>query len=118
MKQLLADRFGLQVHNDKRELPIYALVAASPDGGFGPALRRVEADRCPQAVADAAARAQNGQPRPPVAPGQRPSCGLFYNPGSIRGGSIGLGALVNRLAPLVGRVVVDRTAMTGILISM
>ena len=28
------------MHYDKRELPIYALVDPSADGGFGPALRR------------------------------------------------------------------------------
>jgi len=113
VKQLLADRFGLRVHNEKQELAIYALVVASPDGRLGPAIQRVEVDRCPQAAAEAAARARSGQPRPPVAPGQRPGCGLFYNPGSLRGGSIGLGPLVGRLSPIVGRVVTDRTSLTG-----
>src|SRR5688572_7381806 len=113
-RQLLAERFGLRVHNETRELPIYALVIASPDETLGPAIRRVEVDRCPQAAVQAAARARSGQPRPPVAPGQRPGCGLFYNRGSLRGGSIGLGPLVSRLSPIVGRVVIDRTSLTGL----
>jgi len=113
VKQLLADRFQLRVHNDKRELPIYALVLASPDGRLGPGITRLEMDRCPQAIRDAEARARSGQPAAPRKPSDRPSCGLFSNPGSLRGGSIGLNTLANRLVPVVGRVVVDRTGLTG-----
>jgi uncharacterized protein (TIGR03435 family) len=113
LKQLLADRFGVRAHDDTRELPIYALVIASADGRLGPGINRIEPDRCPQVMAAAEARARSGQPPPPRTPGQRPSCGLFSNPGSHRGGSIGLGTLANRLASIVGRVVVDRTGLSG-----
>ena len=40
-------------------------------------------------------------------------CGLGFNPGILTGGSIGLGPLAQRLSPIVGRVVVDRTGLTG-----
>ena len=38
---------------------------------------------------------------------------MHFNPGIIQGGSIGLGALANRLSSLVGRQTVDRTGLTG-----
>ena len=47
LRPLLADRFGLKVHNEKRETPIYALVIARPDGKLGPALHPVEVESLP-----------------------------------------------------------------------
>jgi uncharacterized protein (TIGR03435 family) len=113
LKQLLSDRFGLKVHSESRELPIYALVVARTDGTSSPGLRPVETDRCPDAVARAEARARSGQPPPPPTPGQRMTCGLRFNPGSLNGGSISLAPLAQALSPVVGRVVVDRTGLTG-----
>jgi uncharacterized protein (TIGR03435 family) len=113
LKRLLVERFGLKVRHETRDLPMYALVMAREDRQFGPAAKQVEVDRCPEAAARAAERARTGQPRSPVVPGQRPSCGLFYNPGSLRGGSIGFGAMLQSLARVVGRIVIDRTGLTG-----
>jgi uncharacterized protein (TIGR03435 family) len=38
LQTLLADRFQLMVHHDRREMPIYALVVARADGVLGPHL--------------------------------------------------------------------------------
>jgi uncharacterized protein (TIGR03435 family) len=112
-RQLLADRFQLRVHNETRELPIYALVVASRDGRLGPSIQAVAVDRCPEAIARAEARARSGQPPVPPVPGQRMTCGLGYNTGVLTGGSISLAPLAQRLSPIAGRVVVDRTGLTG-----
>jgi uncharacterized protein (TIGR03435 family) len=112
-RQLLADRFRLRVHNETRELPIYALVVANSDGKLGPSIQPVAVDRCPEAIARAEARARSGQPPAAPVPGQRMTCGLGYNSGVLTGGSISLAPLAQRLSPIVGRVVVDRTGLTG-----
>jgi uncharacterized protein (TIGR03435 family) len=113
LRQLLADRFRLKVHNESRELPIYALVVARLDGKIGPALRALHVDRCPEAVARAEASARSGQaPGPPV-PSQRIECGLRSRPGTLTGGSITVESLAQRLSEITGRVVLDRTGLTG-----
>src|SRR4029077_13298302 len=47
LRGLLADRFGLQSHNEQRELPIYELVLARSDGRFGPKLKASATDCTP-----------------------------------------------------------------------
>ena len=42
LRTLLRDRFRLTVHNETRELPIYALVMARSDGKMGAQLRGPE----------------------------------------------------------------------------
>jgi len=61
-RSLLADRFKLVVHREKRELDIYALTMAKPGGKPGPALKPASGDCSPAAFA---ARA-GGPLQPPV----------------------------------------------------
>ena len=44
MRTLLAQHFKLVVHNEAREMPVFALVLARNDGKFGPQFRRTEVD--------------------------------------------------------------------------
>jgi len=114
LKRLLAERFGLKVHNESREVPIYALMVARTDGKLGAALQPLTVDRCAALIDQAMERSRKGQPPLPPTPGQRIQCGMHFNPGIIQGGSIGLGSLANRLSSLVGRQTVDRTGLTGV----
>jgi uncharacterized protein (TIGR03435 family) len=69
VRAMLADRFSLVTHIEKRQMAVYALVARKP-GALGPALRESKA-RC----------TQSGPP-PPPAPGTKPSnCGVALGPG-------------------------------------
>lgn len=43
LRPLLADRFALLVHTETREMPVYVLTAARPDGRLGPRLRESDA---------------------------------------------------------------------------
>ena len=103
LQSLLADRFKLVVHTEARELATYALVAARRDGTLGPQLQRSTLD-CSM-VADAR--------RPAPAPGDQPACGIRMFPGRLVAGGAGLSQLANSLAAIVGRLVFDRTGLTG-----
>jgi uncharacterized protein (TIGR03435 family) len=84
LRSMLADRFRLKVHHETRELPVYALVQAK--SGFK--LKQAQ--------------------------GAENLYGMFTNRGliSIRGGPIGARFIVG-LSNFVGRIVVDRTGLTG-----
>ncbi len=104
LRTLLADRFRLTLHMETRDLPVYALTMASSDGRLGPQLRRSDID-CTKL------------PPPPSGPlnpdAPLPLCN-FLSAGSgllnFRGVPIGV---LSRLAANVGRLVIDRTGLTG-----
>ena len=110
MRSLLADRFKLVTHLEKRDLPIYALVLAREDGKLGPGLSQSTVD-CEAMRAEA--RGRGGAPPAPPAPGQRPVCGMMMGRGQIRGGGFPLSQLAASLSQTVQRVVVDKTGLTG-----
>jgi bla regulator protein BlaR1 len=112
LQTLLADRFGLVVHTEKRELPMYVLVLARRDGKLGPKLVPSTADCAPPAPPP------NGRGEPPrpfvmPAPGERPRCGFMIGPGSIMAGGSPLSSLATNLSRLVGSMVVDKTGLAG-----
>jgi len=110
VRALLADRFKLVVHRETRQLDIYALVMARPDGKPGRALRQTTQD-CPALMA---AAARGGAPPAPPAGGPAVVCGIRATAsGQVIGGGTPLSLLANGLAGQVGRIVVDRTGLTG-----
>ncbi len=109
MRALLAERFKLVVHNETKEVPIYALVLARPDGKLGP---KIEVSTVDCAALFAARRGGGPPPAPPV-PGERPPCGLFMGMGSIAGGNSTMTQLAQVLGPRVNRIVVDKTGLKG-----
>jgi uncharacterized protein (TIGR03435 family) len=107
LRALLADRFKLAVHNEMRELPIYALVPARGDGRPGPQLRPAAAD-----CTSARGRVAGPPPGPPPAAG-RPACGSRMAPGNIAAGGVTMATFAASLSQFVNRTVVDRTGLTG-----
>jgi uncharacterized protein (TIGR03435 family) len=105
MRTLLADRFKLVVHRETRELDIYALTRANPDGPLGRALKPASGDCSPEAFA---ARAS----APPSA-GSPPPCGLQQGRGGMLFGGYPLSLFASGISNRVGRVVVDRTGLAG-----
>jgi len=103
---LLADRFKLVAHLEKREMPIYALVVAR-SGKLGPSLRPSTVD----CAAVAAERARGGML--PPRPGERLQCAFRIGPGQMTGGGLPLSQLAASLSNFAGRLVVDRTGITG-----
>jgi len=111
LKSLLAERFKLVVHNDTRDLPIYALVLARKDGRLGPKLRVSTVD-C-DAVAEEALSTRNGAP-PPVAPGERPPCSIgFGGMGQMAARSKPISQLLPFFSQVTQRTVTDRTGLKG-----
>ena len=105
MRALILERFKLGVHKETRELPVYALVVAK-SGTLGPKLRHVEPDCSP--------------PRTPPPQGppdrNRPNqCGALYaGPGTVNFRGVLMTDLARfGLASQVGRIVIDRTGLTG-----
>jgi uncharacterized protein (TIGR03435 family) len=108
MRTLLADRFKLTVHRETREMDIYALVLARPDGTLGSGLRRTTTD------CEAMMAANRGGP-PPQAPGPNAPflCGMRGTPGKLSVNAMPLSLFANNLSGQVQRVVVDRTGLSG-----
>jgi len=114
VRSLLADRFKLRVHHEMRELPVYALVLARPDGKLGQKLKHLTLD----CDALRAARLKGeAPPMPPPTPGSPPDCftsiGLAGGVTSIESGGMNMADLASSLSHAAGRPVLDRTALTG-----
>jgi uncharacterized protein (TIGR03435 family) len=109
---LMAERFKLAVHRETREVDVYQLVRANPDGRIGPGLRQSTVDCLAiQKAADAAAR--GGPPAPNPNTRDRFACGLRISIGRIQMGGRSMTLLLNALTAITQRRVVDRTGLTG-----
>ena len=109
IRSLLAERFKLAVHTETKDSPIYALVLARGDGRLGPELKKSETD-CAAVIAASRSRGPGGPP-----PGQGPlmQCGIQIGPGTMTVGGSTLAQFANSLGMFAGRVVLDRTGLTG-----
>jgi bla regulator protein BlaR1 len=114
MQQLLADRFNLVMHTEKRELPIYALTLARGAGQLGPRIRPAQTD-CATVMAAIlkSAAPGGGPPVPPRLADGRPACGATQSTGRMLAGGTTLTMLADNLSGQVGRIVEDRTGLTG-----
>jgi uncharacterized protein (TIGR03435 family) len=107
VRAMLEDRFALSVHRETREMDSYALVMARPDGTPGPALKPTTQD-CERLMA--AVRA--GSP-PPSQPESGVRCGVRTTNGRVLFGGSPMSMFTSGLSGQVGRIVVDRTGLTG-----
>jgi uncharacterized protein (TIGR03435 family) len=99
LQSLLAERFALKAHREKRDRPIYALVLARANGSLGPRLRPSQG---PPARAGLAAAGGTCTPPGPPGPVNMRLCGVT------------MAALVDTFLPMyAGRTVVDRTGLSG-----
>ena len=101
MRNLLADRFKLVIHNEGRELPVYGLVLARKDGKLGPQFGPAAFD-CPGGRADVPPHAQV-----PAA------CGVGLGRGRLRAGGVSAAQVAQALSRIVNRVVIDQTGLKG-----
>jgi len=109
LRALLVDRFQLVAHREMRDMPTYTLVVAS-------AGHRLRASNVDQAACDARRRAaQRREALPSLPPGSTPVCPTGRTvPGSITAIGWTMDALATTISPWVGRVVIDRTQLSGL----
>ena len=105
VRALLAERFHLDTHHDTRELPVYALVLARSDRKLGP--------RASVSTVDCAAASGSRAAPQPASPGEPPVCGMRIGPGQMLLGGVPMSRFATVLVPFAGRLVVDRTDLTG-----
>jgi bla regulator protein blaR1 len=110
LQTLLADRFSLVTHSEKRELPMYKLSLVRRDGKVGPKMQLSTAD-CP--VPPPPFGRGNPLPPGPMPPAQVQRCGMTIGPGRFAGGSVSMPQLAARLSRIVGSMVVDTTNLAG-----
>jgi uncharacterized protein (TIGR03435 family) len=111
MQTLLADRFQMKSHRETREMDIYALVVAKP-GAPGPGLKKSNVD-CQEMARARRGGAAAGPPPPPPAGGGPIPCSIMGSPGTIRFGGFPISQITTMLGGMTGRMVVDRTGLTG-----
>ena len=104
LRRLLEERFRLRAHAETRELPVYALVRARTDGRPGPNLQPSPLD---------CAALLKGARAPEIPPGKAPLCGVSLGAGAFAAGAITMPQLALMLGPITGRMVIDRTGLTG-----
>ncbi len=110
LQALLAERFSLRTHPERREMPAYALVLARKDGALGPQMKKAEVD-CQALFAAVTA----GGKMPERSPNGNLPCGISVRPaqGVITGNAVAMEQLARNLGGGVGRIVVDKTGLTG-----
>ena len=145
MRAVLAERFNFKAHNESREMPVYALVAARADGKLGPGLTPSAAECAAMVESRGRGAGPGGAPGAPAAgpgapppggfgslgPGGGPGrngrvdgppdfnqpepCGsMGIGPGMQKGSGMRIAALLPFFSQQTGRVVVDRTGLTGV----
>jgi bla regulator protein blaR1 len=101
LRTLLKERFGLALHAETREMPIYVLKTRST-GTLGPNMRSVAADCTGRSPAMVASKVQ---------------CGILVSPGSasasLRGGGATIEQFVRLLGDFLDRPLIDETGLTG-----
>ena len=107
VETLLVDRFKLVVHREMRDSPIYALVLARSDSRLGPELKPSSTD-CVAWLAEL--RVRGGAPPPP---GSAVRCGIRFISGKVIGNAMSIADLAGNLSGVAGRMVVDKTGLTG-----
>jgi uncharacterized protein (TIGR03435 family) len=124
LRGLLAERFALKLNKVTRELPIYELVLARPDGRLGDRLQPATSECRPISVPSGMAISKPPPP-PPLPTGQSVvpeddvdeyvgiRCGALFGPGFITLRQFTIARFARDLTMVARRMVVDRTGLTG-----
>ncbi len=121
LRALLAERFKLFSHNERRELPVYSLVVVRSDRKLGSELKPAAPGNCP--VPGLVPPPPPPPPPPPTGTPHSvinvPACNaLKFGPGGFVARGVNMDRLARSLSGLqavtsLDRMVVDRTGLTG-----
>lgn len=111
IRALLAERFKLVLHEENRDMAIYALILARSDGKFGPQLKKSDTDCA--ALAAARGRGAGGPPPLPTPGAPPPPCSIRIGPGSLIASGQTLTQFASSLGNFAGRIVVDKSGLEG-----
>jgi uncharacterized protein (TIGR03435 family) len=114
IRALLAERFKLVVHEERREMPVYSLVLARPDRRLGQRLRPFEGECGEPGKLGQPPNATFGMPNSDPSKGPQ-WCMAFTGMGRLSAQGTTLSDLTMLLArlPAVRRRVLERTGLTG-----
>ena len=114
VQRMLAERFQLKAHWEKREMPVYVMALARPDGRLGPGMTLKSEAEC------AAGRRDGPPPMPePGVPAPPPRCGAIqFGPGLLFAGGVALDWVASTLTTVpvvtgIDRPVLNRTNLQG-----
>jgi uncharacterized protein (TIGR03435 family) len=113
IQRMLADRFGLAVHTETRDLPIFALTLARSDRRLGPKINK-SATEC-EAITKANMQARGDTPpiEVPRLPDGRSACGFSQRFGRVLAGGTTMANLAQQLSRINSRIIYDRTGLQG-----
>jgi uncharacterized protein (TIGR03435 family) len=109
LRTLLAERFGLETHNETRQLPTYRLVMSRSDGRTGARLQPSHVD-CDAVLSE---MARTGKPPALPDPLKGPPCSVSQRSGRLSGNAITMRQLADIVSPYVARPVFDGTGVSG-----
>lgn len=109
MQALLEERFGLKIHRESKEVPVYFLTVAKG----GPKLDPTKEGSCVTIDINHPPTPVAGQPRPVRCGSQGMSLKDGIVTMSLRGATMGLFANDAALTRVVGRPIIDKTGLTG-----
>jgi uncharacterized protein (TIGR03435 family) len=114
LRTLLTERFKVRAHAEKREESTYSLVFARTDKQLGKGLRPSNLD-C--ATLAASALPDRGAP-PPGGGSDVPNCNLRMGGGAgpaiLTKGGVSIAELAELLQPDLGRMIIDKTGLSGV----
>lgn len=110
LRGLLADRFKLKVHCEKREMPIYALSLARKDGKLGPNLHESGVDCAANGARPLDANAQDPAQQDPA---KRCMLLPLFNLGRFQVRGLHMENVASALNNVVDRTIVDKTGLKG-----
>ena len=112
VQHLLKDRFGFQVHSEKRVIPAYDLTVLHKNGEFGDNMRPSSVD-CQKLIAEKRPLREAGGPSAVAPTGKRPACSIFASRRYLTGGAVTMQQLTATLQSMLGKPVVDHTGLEG-----